>query len=727
MTCGERLTDCKDENTDGKCDLCNRTCVITITNAEQLKSIILDDENVEYSLANNIDLNGENWTPIGNFNSAFKGIFNGNGYVISDFKITGSYGCAGFFGYNSGTIKNLGLEDFSVSADSTCDYVAGLVAYNDSGIVDNCYAIGNVEGSRYVGGLIAYASYGYIRNCYATGDVTITTTSDNFSYAGGLVGYFYGYIAGATMLNSYATGNIFATAEAEHFSAGGLIGEKNYGTVINCYASGNVVVNSTAEYNFAGGLIGENNGEIINSYSIGNVTVTYNSTEDGNHNYVGGLSARNSIDKIINCFAAGNVTLIDSSSTANTAHYVGGVVGTSESEIINCYRCDEQIISTTQEGVYLNESGTSIPTDNLKSKEWIKNELGFFEVEILDFSSGYPTFDREVINTYVDISTKDDLINLSGKSLIRNYRLANDIDLENCEWLPIVESFGVFDGNNYRICNFKITSDIDSAGLFAYNSGIIKNLRVENFKIDGEAGKEYAGGIVAYSKATGAVIENCSAKGDVSGKEMVGGLVGYIGYGAIVKNCYSEAVVVSGYTAGGLIGVNDCAIVIDCYSNSQVYVYASDYEVYAGGLVATNSGMIANSYSIGKIISSFDSELDSNCVGGLVGFNRSSILNSYSMSDITVLCDADFEYNFIGGLVGYDDYNAVTNCYRCDGQKVVFVDNTAITGVNTIGSQETMLVLKSITFHAKTLGWSSESWIFMEGSSPILKNLLNSK
>ena len=65
-------------------------------------------------MQNNIDMNGVEWEPITEFN----GIFNGNGYTISNLKITGNNSNVGLFGFTSdGEVKNLTVNNAEVSGD----------------------------------------------------------------------------------------------------------------------------------------------------------------------------------------------------------------------------------------------------------------------------------------------------------------------------------------------------------------------------------------------------------------------------------------------------------------------------------------------------------------------------------------------------------------------------------------------------------------------------------
>ena len=188
-----------------------------------------------FKLAKNISLNGKTLTIIGSKNNKFEGIFDGNGFVISNFIISTSESYGGLFGYVSGTIQNLGVQG-TVSASGT-------------------------SGNAYVGMLAGYNA-GTIQNCFATGSVNLS--SANTTHAGGLVGYNEGNIT-----NSYATTNVSSTSSGYMAYAGGLIGYSKSGTISGSYAAGDVKAQGTSnDYSRNGGLVGflNNDATVINCY-----------------------------------------------------------------------------------------------------------------------------------------------------------------------------------------------------------------------------------------------------------------------------------------------------------------------------------------------------------------------------------------------------------------------------------------------------------------------------
>ena len=121
-------------------------------------------------------------------------------------KVSGSNTVGGVVGrnYSNGTVTNCtntgnvsGPDSVNGSADSSNVggvvgdnrgsvsgdwYVGGVVGWNDSGTVKNCYNIGDVSGKISVGGVVGW-NRSSVTNCYNTGSVSDGT------YTGGVVGY----------------------------------------------------------------------------------------------------------------------------------------------------------------------------------------------------------------------------------------------------------------------------------------------------------------------------------------------------------------------------------------------------------------------------------------------------------------------------------------------------------------------------------------------------------
>ena len=333
-----------------------------VATGEELQGISLSGKS---SLVRNIDLGGAEWTPIGTDSKPFTGTIYGNGYMVSNFKITAGRKYVGLFGYNEGVIQNLGVENFTVNV-SYSDYV-------------------------YAGGLVGENS-GNITNCYATGDVS-ATSSFSEAYAGGLAGRN----SGGSITNCYATGDVSATSTSYSSYAGGLVGiNSNSGNITNCYATGNVSATSSSYPSYAGGLVGinSNSGNITNCYATGDVRATSTSSYYDHSAYAGGLVGMNWDGSIKNCYATGNVSATSTSSSA----YAGGLVGYNRgngSIITNCYRYSGQTFYRKQgSNTYSsasNTEGTAEDLATLQSVAFHTSTLGW-EASVWNFAEGtFPT------------------------------------------------------------------------------------------------------------------------------------------------------------------------------------------------------------------------------------------------------------------------------------------------------------------------------------------------
>lgn len=282
--------------TDYVCKICGYTSIpkgyTAIYKKEHFSNLSLDGK---YILMCDIDMGHAEWVQIGTENNPFVGDFNGNGYCIKNMRIasTPAYSsCSGIFGYNDGTIRNLGIENLTVLNYATES--GGLVAVNN-GTVSGCYVTGKVSSTGYiinVGGL-AGVNNGTINNCYALCDVSATATSNSSGFAGGLVGENSGKIS-----NCYASGKIKANSEEYAAYGGCLVGHQDLytndnATITNCFATGDVQV-TAKKSTWAGGIVGWTNGSADNCW-YGGVKFTvkkgYTTTREPTNIYGADISA----------------------------------------------------------------------------------------------------------------------------------------------------------------------------------------------------------------------------------------------------------------------------------------------------------------------------------------------------------------------------------------------------------------------------------------------------
>ena len=167
-----------------------------------------------FALGANIDLEGYEHEPISiNYQDKdrFAGVFDGRGYVLSNFKITNFDNNLGLFAYNYGTIKNLGIENFQIRIEgigSNNRFVVGSIAAINYGSIENCYAKdGNIlikiqAYDVYAAGFVGY-NEGAIKNSFTTVNVHV----ENSKYASG-AGFYVTSTASFDSVNSFTTGNV---------------------------------------------------------------------------------------------------------------------------------------------------------------------------------------------------------------------------------------------------------------------------------------------------------------------------------------------------------------------------------------------------------------------------------------------------------------------------------------------------------------------------------------
>ena len=299
-----------------------------------------------------------------------------------------------------------------------------------------------------------------------------------------------------------------------------------------------------------------------------------------------------------------------------------------------------------------------------------------------------------LVDGYYEIYTADQLywfaaeVN-SGKMSINGKLMADIVVNENVltadgtlngdgfnfrVWTPIGNKSkrygGTFDGNGKTISGLYFNDTSYYVGLFGYldNGGYVMNVAVVDSYL---SGRDYVGGVVGYFNS--GTVSNCYNTGNVSGSSGVGGVVGDF-YSGTVSNCYNTGSVIgSSSYVGGVVGLSSGTI-SGCYNTGSVsgsfdvggvvgYNYDTVSDCYntgsisggdtSGGVVGSNPGAISNCYNTGSV-SGGDN------VGGVVGCTSGAISNCYNTGSIS-------GGENVGGVVGRDYYSAVSNCYYLFG------------------------------------------------------------
>lgn len=251
-------------------------------------------EGVTIKLGDNIDLSGQSWNPI----NSFKGTFDGNGYSISNLNIEATLNSdhprSGFFAQVEGTVDspaqicNVTIRNGEITVNNTVPSQWGgtdggtglLVGYGKNILLSNCRiesgkvsVIQNQNNYSNAGGLIGYVGRGTIEDCEAL-DVTVNTI--NSTAAGMVCGRLNGDNPKNNPYLPCKIVNVRAQGQASSVNyAGGIIGychdgyKANEGIIENVIVAEGSVISSSGQ---AGGIVGYDNLNIKNAVNYGSVT-----------------------------------------------------------------------------------------------------------------------------------------------------------------------------------------------------------------------------------------------------------------------------------------------------------------------------------------------------------------------------------------------------------------------------------------------------------------------
>lgn len=514
-------------------------------------------------LACDIDLNNEEWTPIGKSGATFKGTFDGQNHTIFNLKIDKpTTSDVGLFGYTTtpGVLKNFTVENADVKGYLDVGAIAGT-PYNAGYENITLKGLVKVEGFAYVGGMFGknvYHSLTGLTIQVSEGSYVKAESQNYRTYVGGVIGF----MGEGSQTISDVVSNIDVYGST--CDVGGITGIAHYGnTFENITCTGNVyVTNSAYEENKL--EIGGIAGVWLNSAS-GNVTFN-------NCSFTGTLSSYYAVEN----------RYLDESEFA-----YGGLIGSK-------YDLNSSAGKLFIDGYEYYADGIRINNDVYE----IYSEAGLFSFAA-DVNAG---------NRY------------SGKTVV----LTADLDLEGESWTPIGDSVasypsvafaGTFDGQEHTISNLTTAAeratnpDTNAAdGLFGTLVGKVRNLTLKNAVI---TGTHYVGAIAGYSSTNvGMAIENCHVDGaeltsvpvmigdSYDNGDKVGGIIGYCVSGDQITGCTVTNTVIKGYRdLGGISGcaaatVTNCSVANVQITADQATNSYGAKDVNAGAIVGRDMGAV---------------------------------------------------------------------------------------------------------------------------------------
>lgn len=581
-------------------------------------------------LANDIDLSGHRWVPIGCNYRIFRGNIDGNGHAIHHMDVdvesyssgrVGSAVLVGFIGYTFGEVRNITLADdcsVRVKIVAALQGMIGTVSGAFEGpSMDNCHSQASIEVNHagytesFIGGLLGFdGSYKPIYNSSSSG--RIVAVSDHATiWVSGLAG------VNARIINCFHVGDISGTGPDVH--VGGICA--SYSNQTNVYHAGKLS---------ATGIEVDGNPATVEISPLGNPTEF--SLENGYYDVTcvadtTGLNAKGVAMQPDEMKRAEFAELLTANATAimDSDPY---------SPTLSAWRI--------QAG---ENNGYPVLGGNIEVGGWWTSE-GNYDASWYDESQAEFT-----LSTPAQLAGLSYLVKTGTTFEGKTVTLAGNIDLDGLKWEPIgsvdVAFRGTFDGGGYEIHNLHsevISAYTAVAGLFgqldqarvshvvladdctvksstygggiaayAYNSTIVSCINRASVELEAPYG--YVGGIVGY--ATGSVVDQCENRGPVAGQVQItgnysvymaytGGIGGYLDSSTILNCANSADVTVEGSTrdyssAGGILGYSSQeSSVVNCYNTGRI---SADELAYVGGISGhwIIAVRVANCYNVGVV------------------------------------------------------------------------------------------------------------------------------
>lgn len=160
---------------------------------------VRNDLQGNYLLTSDLDLSDELWEPIGDIDSPFTGVFDGDGHQIKNMTvdISGTSDLpGGLFGIvQNAVVRNVQVENgnvtVSVVGDETISLAGGVVGCADDSLIEQCSYTGKAtarcpegDGFALAAGVVAAAGNTTVQNCYADAEIQAQSNGKLAAVAG---------------------------------------------------------------------------------------------------------------------------------------------------------------------------------------------------------------------------------------------------------------------------------------------------------------------------------------------------------------------------------------------------------------------------------------------------------------------------------------------------------------------------------------------------------------
>lgn len=388
-----------------------------------INSYLKEGNTDKFSIEDDINFNGYEIVQI----DTFKGFIEGNNHTVSGIVVGNRVMTS------DGVVERANKENIQYSMFVDIEGDLNTVTY---GVVQNVFYVGigyvgydteelDSEIKSIAVAPIAINNGGVIRNVLVQSDEISAEGAD----VAGMVVNNYGYINTASVYANLKGRNVGGVAvnnyESTLIAGVGFYGEitsslgeiltdgvkqiggagfavNNEGSILDSFAIGNVSVTATGLDNiYAGGFVAINSGAIERSYS-GEFTLNNVYTKvsaNGDNAYAGGFVGRNDSGSIKWCYSTNKVT---------ASLYAGGFVGFNNAAILGSYSTGGTDRTGTHRGAFAATSnGTITNSICYSTDDWAKDEY----VEILNSSS--------------QLGSILDVVNTDGENMFSNMRESN--------------------------------------------------------------------------------------------------------------------------------------------------------------------------------------------------------------------------------------------------------------------------------------------------------------
>ena len=520
-------------------------------------------EGITISLEDNIDLGGMYWSPIGNAENPFKGIFNGNGHVISNLNVLAeSY--AGLFGYASkAKISDLTLASPTVTGTSNVGALLGYAA--DSSQVYNITVTDpTITGVSAVGGIAG----GYFPAAPVDGSTVSGLIRISGHYkVGGVVGAGYGTVTDTTV-NGTVGSFIKATyleEDIEGDSVGGIIGYTGEGHYdFHDLTVKGVTISGTRK---VGGIMGMLHANVqLSNVTVEDVTISNLDTPD--------FYAEKYKDDTKG-FYAGSIV----GEFGNGSSITHGTVKNVNVNMLYTYDTGKQggfmpgaVVGGSRGGASAKVTITDVTIENVRV-----NGLILLNIDN-SYGTHYGAYNAEDLLAF-NAAVREGRVASVEHPAVAVLDILEDIDMSGKEWVTMSGNHLEVDGNSHTISNLTVTAE-SKYGKAAFIGGTgnrVHNLTIDGFKAEGE---QVA--VFVANPDTTVYLQNVTVKGTVSLKYKDIDTGEY-------KETYNSVGVLVGMSFGTDYNSNDVSYYGTYYSN-VVIDPAAKITVDVTGMTTANYG-----------------------------------------------------------------------------------------------------------------------------------------